>query len=188
MAGKPDEERAHEPESAERRRALDAFFAARYQELRRVALGLKRGDGSLTLNPTALVNEAWLKLARTPELRMLSPAHFKALAARAMRRVLIDAARRRQAQKRALRPVDLTLALDHLREVGPGIEGDVLRLDAVLRDLERLSPRQAALVEARYFGGLTVPELAEVLGVSASTVEREWRVARAWLRSQLETG
>jgi RNA polymerase sigma factor (TIGR02999 family) len=172
-------------EEPRRRRALDVFFAARYDELRRLASSLKRGDGSLTLSPTGLVNEAWLKLARAPELKTLPAAHFKALAARAMRRVLIDAARRREARKRVPRQASLTVTLSELPGEQPGVEADVLDLDAALRDLERLSPRQAALVEARYFGGLTVPELAQVLEVSESTVEREWRAARAWLRSQL---
>jgi RNA polymerase sigma-70 factor, ECF subfamily len=171
-------------EEPRRRRALDVFFAAKYEELRRLASNLKRGDGCLTLSPTALVNEAWLKLARSPDLKTLPTPHFKALAARAMRRVLIDAARRRDARKRIPRQAAVTVPIDQAPG-GSGVEVDVLGLDAALRSLERLSPRQAALVEMRYFGGLTVPELAQVLEISESTVEREWRAARAWLRSQL---
>jgi RNA polymerase sigma factor (TIGR02999 family) len=169
----------------EERGALDALFVSRYQELRRIASNLKRGDGNVTLNPTALVNEAWLKLANSPELGALSQAHFKAIAARAMRRVLIDAARRRNAQKRSAGPAVVLVALDESVEEQVIGEDDVLGFDEALKDLERLEPRQAALVEGRYFGGLTVAELAEVLDVSETTVERDWRVARAWLKGQL---
>jgi RNA polymerase sigma factor (TIGR02999 family) len=168
----------------EERRALDALFEDRYQELRRIASNLKRHDGNVTLSPTALVNEAWLRLADSPRVSALSSAHFKAIAAQAMRRVLIDAARRRKAQKRI--GVDITIAFD--ASVEDRIIGDeeVLDLDVALKELARLEPRQAALVEARYFGGLTVPELAELHNVSVTTVERDWRVARAWLKSQLK--
>ena len=174
----PDDasERAREP--------LDDLFAATYNELRHIASSLKRHDGSVTLNPTALVNEAWLRLSDSPQLGALSPAHFKAVAARAMRRVLIDAARRRHARKRAGNDV-VVIAFDEAVEQRVIREEDVLGLDAALRDLARLDPRQATLVEYRYFGGLTVSELAETLGVSETTVERDWRVAKAWLKSQL---
>jgi RNA polymerase sigma factor (TIGR02999 family) len=167
------------------RRALDALFTARYKELRRIASTLKRGDGSLTLNPTALVNEAWLKLAGSAGFGTLSAAHFKALAARAMRRVLIDAARRRRARKRSTGDPFVAVAFDESLEGEIAVEEDLLGLDTALRDLERLAPRQAAIVEARYFGGLTVLELSQYLNVSETTVERDWRVARAWLRAQL---
>jgi RNA polymerase sigma factor (TIGR02999 family) len=178
----PDYDSASENALRERR-AIDAFFVSRYSELRRIAAGLNRNERNITLSPTALVNEAWLRLQGSPELGPLSAAAFKAIAARAMRRVLIDAARRRHAGKRTPEAV-VTVRFDE--SVAPvAVEDEVLRLDAALRDLERLSPRQAAVVEGRYFGGLTVVELAEILGVSVTTVEREWRVARAWLRSQL---
>lgn len=183
MSGRPPEGRAQE--TAEQRQALDAFFEARYQELRRIAGNLKRGDSSITLNPTALVNEAWLRLAASADLRTLSPMHFKALAARAMRRVLIDAARRRHAHKRSGDALVVTVIDDDALERHAVVEDDLLGLDEALRDLERVSPRQATLVEGRYFGGLTVQELAELLNVSDTTVEREWRAARAWLKSQL---
>ena len=174
----PDDapDRAREP--------LDDLFAATYNELRHIASSLKRHDGSVTLNPTALVNEAWLRMSDSPQLGALSPAHFKAVAARAMRRVLIDAARRRHARKRAGNDV-IVIAFDEVAEQRIIREEDVLGLDAALRDLARLDPRQATLVEYRYFGGLTVSELAETLGVSETTVERDWRVAKAWLKSQL---
>jgi RNA polymerase sigma factor (TIGR02999 family) len=176
----PDDapDRAREP--------LDDLFAATYNELRHIASSLKRHDGSVTLNPTALVNEAWLRMSDSPQLGALSPAHFKAVAARAMRRVLIDAARRRHARKRA--GSEVMIAFDEAVEPRVIRDEDVLGLDAALRDLARLDPRQATLVEYRYFGGLTVSELAETLGVSETTVERDWRVAKAWLKSQLRRG
>lgn len=166
------------------RRALDELFEARYNELRRIASNLKRHDGNVTLSPTALVNEAWLRLSDSPGLGTLSSAHFKAIAAQAMRRVLTDAARRRHAQKRVAAGV--MIEFDTALEDQIINEEHVLELDTALKDLARLEPRQAALVEARYFGGLTVPELAELHNVSVTTVERDWRVARAWLKSQLK--
>ena len=170
------------------REPLDDLFAATYNELRHIASNLKRHDGSVTLNPTALVNEAWLRMSDSPQLGALSPAHFKAVAARAMRRVLIDAARRRHARKRASGSDVVLIAFDEAVEHRVIRDEDVLGLDVALRDLARLDPRQATLVEYRYFGGLTVSELAETLGVSETTVERDWRVAKAWLKSQLKRG
>jgi RNA polymerase sigma factor (TIGR02999 family) len=170
---------------SEGREALDRFFTDRYAELRRVAGHLKRRDGSVTLNPTALVHEAWVRLGSAPPLQALSAAHFKALAARAMRQVLIDAARRRGAGKRSGGSAPLNLEFDDAVADVAATERDILDLHAALCDLERVAPRQAALVEARYFGGLTVSELAELFGVSATTIERDWRVAKAWLKTQL---
>src|ERR1044071_7541646 len=126
------------------REPLDDLFAAAYNELRHIASSLKRHDGSVTLNPTALVNEAWLRLSDSPQLGALSPAHFKAVAARAMRRVLIDAARRRHARKRAGSDV-VVIAFDEALEQPVIRAEDVLGLDVALRDLARLDPRQATL-------------------------------------------
>lgn len=169
----------------EGRRVLDDFFAARYGELRRIAANLHRTGGSLTVTPTMLVHEAWLRLANAPSLESLSQAHFKAMAARAMRHALIDAARRRRAGKRSAEGGFVAIAVDDDIADVVGTDQDVLGLDTALRELERIAPRQARLVEARYFGGLTVNELADLLDVSKTTVEREWRVAKAWLKSQL---
>lgn len=168
----------------ERRGALDALFASQYRELRRIAANLKRDDPGVTLSPTALVNEAWLRLSASPELGALPASHFKAIAARAMRRVLIDGARRRKAQKRAGGSV--VIALDDAVEPQVIRDDDMLALDAALKDLARLEPRQAQLVESRYFGGLTVAELAGLLEISETTVERDWRAAKAWLKTQLQ--
>jgi RNA polymerase sigma-70 factor, ECF subfamily len=169
------------------RRPLDDLFTAAYGELRRLAVRrIRPGDGCVTLSPTALVNEAWIRLEASPHLGATSSAHFKWIAARAMRQVLIEAARRRHAQKRAGGAAMLAVTLETAAEERPARGADVLALDAALQDLARIAPRQALLVEYRYFGGLTVAELAELLDVSPTTVERDWRVAKAWLRAQLE--
>jgi RNA polymerase sigma factor (TIGR02999 family) len=165
------------------KRALDHLFSVTYEELRRLASSIKRSDASSTLNPTALVNEAWLKLAKSPPFETTSPLHFKRIAARAMRQVLIEAARRRNAGKRA----GLFLSADvDIAVLGPAMSGDkLLALDEALQELERLEPRQARLVESRFFGGLDVLETAELLEISEATVHREWRAAKAWLKVRL---
>ena len=169
------------------RQPLDDLFATVYDELRRLAAIVRRGDGSATptLTPTALVNEAWLKMAPSPALGHTSRVHFKRIAARAMRQVLVEAARRRSARKR---PGGAALALvpfDELTDIGPETGLDIVALDIALQDLARLSPRQAAVVEGRFFGGLEINELSEVLQVSQSTIGNDWRMARAWLQVQL---
>jgi RNA polymerase sigma factor (TIGR02999 family) len=163
---------------------LNYLFSVTYEELRRLASTVKRHDGSITLNPTALVNEAWLKLASSPAFTTTSPLHFKRIAARAMRQVLVEAARRRNSDKRggdqasALITFDEALApLDCRREL--------LLLDTALTDLARIEPRQAMLVESRFFGGLEIDEIAELLDVSRATIIRDWRAAKAWLAHEL---
>lgn len=165
------------------RRTLDALFMATYDELRTLAARVKRFDGSETLNPTALVNEAWLRLARAPAFAATSRLHFKRIAARAMRQILVEAARRRTARKRG---GDASLVT--FDEMAGGVTAtgrDLLALDVALRDLARLNPRQAVMVESRFFGGLDVTETAELLQVSEATVLRDWRVARAWLAREV---
>lgn len=173
------------------RRALDDLYALVYQELRRLAATIRRGDGSgtLTLTPTALVNEAWLKLAPSAQLGQLSRTHFKRIAARAMRQVLVEAARRRTARKRGgsegpLVVIPFEDGVDLQAESGLS-SSRLVALDTALRDLARLHPRQAAVVEGRFFGGLEMGELADLLDVSVSTIGGDWRLARAWLSSQL---
>jgi RNA polymerase sigma factor (TIGR02999 family) len=165
------------------RAALDELFSATYEQLRRLAASVQRDDASATLSPTALVNEAWLKLAGSPSIAHTSPLHFKRIAARAMRQVLVEAARRRQAHKRGsgVAPVTLDEELDGLGDSG----SDVLGLDTALNELARVSPRQALMVESRFFGGLDVSETAALLGISEATVLRDWRVAKAWLAREL---
>jgi RNA polymerase sigma factor (TIGR02999 family) len=166
------------------RRALDDLFSVTYEELRRLAANVRRGDPSATLTPTALVNEAWLKLARSPAVARTSPLHFKRIAARAMRQVLVEAARRRHAQKRG-GPDAVLVTFDESLPGAAAWAGDVLGLDAALEELARLNPRQAQMVEARFFGGLEAAEIATLLEVSEATVLRDWRAAKAWLAREL---
>lgn len=169
--------------TAEERRSLDALYSAAYEELRRLAASVKRGSPALTLSPTTLVNEAWAKLAATPAVAATSPLHFKRIAARAMRQVLVDAARRRYAGKRGGRGLAF-VTLDDSIAAGT-TPGEILALDAALDELARLEPRQAQVVECRFFGGLDVAETARMLRVSEATVQRDWRVVKAWLARTL---
>ncbi len=173
----------HPEPSESDRRALDLVFSEAYEELRRLASSVRSGDPSATLSPTALVNEAWLKLAGSPHVAHTSPLHFKRIAARAMRQVLIEAARRRQADKRGGGVVFVTFE-DSMGETSTAAD-ELLALDDALDALARLSPRQAMLVEARFFGGLELKETAELLAVSEATIVRDWRAARAWLAAEL---
>jgi RNA polymerase sigma factor (TIGR02999 family) len=170
-----------EDSSAERRR-LDYLFSITYEELRRLAARVRGGDPCVTLNTTALVNEAWLKLAGSAGFESTSLLHFKRIAARAMRQLLVEAARRRTAGKRGA-----GARLVALEDAGPIASGasEMLALDTALEELARLSPRQAQLVEARFFGGLEVAETALLLEISEATALRDWRAARAWLARQL---
>jgi RNA polymerase sigma factor (TIGR02999 family) len=167
----------------EERRALDELFCLTYEELRRMASSVKRNDPRATLNPTALVNEAWLKLGNSPRLASTSPLHFKRIAARAMRQVLIEAARRRNANKRGAGAVFVTFD-DHL-DHKPSFAKELLELDRALDDLAFIHPRQAMMVESRFFGGLEIPEIAQLLDVSEATILRDWRAAKAWLAHKL---
>ncbi len=166
------------------RRALDHLFSVTYEELRRLASSVRRADPSLTLSPTALVNEAWLKLARSPRFSTMSRLHFKRIAARAMRQVLVEAARRRYADKRGGRAVAF-VTFDESLDDGQSYGRDLLALDQALDDLARMHPRQAVMVESRFFGGFDVQETASLLGVSEATILRDWRAAKAWLAHQL---
>lgn len=171
-------------ESPEERKRLDLLFSLTYEELRRLASTVRRGDPSLTLNTTALVNEAWLKLARSPHFASMSRLHFKRIAARAMRQLLIEAARRRAAGKRGAGEA-MVIALDDVAAKSASSADDLLSLDAALQELAQLNPRQALMVEARFFGGLDAAETAEMLEVSVATLLRDWRAARAWLSRKL---
>jgi RNA polymerase sigma factor (TIGR02999 family) len=166
------------------RRALDDLFSVTYEELRRLAASVRRGDPGMTLTPTALVNEAWIKLAPSPAVAQTSQLHFKRIAARAMRQVLVDAARRRLARKRGGRDAVFVTFDDSIGDAAAWA-GDLVGLHAALEELARLEPRQAQMVEARFFGGFDVAETAEMLGVSEATVLRDWRAARAWLARAL---
>lgn len=172
--------------SIEPHKELDELFSHAYEELRRLASSVRRYDPSTTLSPTALVNEAWLKLARSPDLTVESRLHFKRIAARAMRQLLVEAARRRNANKRGGEQA-VYVTFDEALTHGPACARELIALDQALDELARINPRQAAMVESRFFGGLDMVETADLLGVSEATVLRDWRAARAWLARKLRT-
>jgi RNA polymerase sigma factor (TIGR02999 family) len=155
-----------------------------YAELRRLAgAHLKSERENHTLQPTALVHEAYIRLVNQKRVAWQNRAHFFGIAARMMRRILVDHARRKRASKRdAERLCILEKPTEELSAVDAP---DLLSLHSALEALERLDPRQARIVELRFFAGLTVEETAEVAHTSTATVKREWRTARAWLRREI---
>jgi RNA polymerase sigma factor (TIGR02999 family) len=166
------------------RDAFDRVYALVYRELRHIAHGQRRLDRpDATLSTTALVHEAYVKLL-PHSLPIADRQHFFALAARAMRQILVDAARRRQAAKRGGDAV--VLGSDALEVPEAERAAEFVALDDALSRLEALDPRLGKLVELRYFGGLSVEETAETLELSDSTVKRDWRRARAFLQRELE--
>jgi RNA polymerase sigma-70 factor, ECF subfamily len=169
------------------REALDDLFSVTYEELRRLASSVRRSDPGASLSPTGLVNEAWLKLANSPVFQSASQLHFKRIAARAMRQILIEGIRRRRSAKRGGGDDVVVVVFDESTDQVPSTARDLLALDAALDDLARIHPRQALLVESRYFGGLDVAETATLLEVSEATVLRDWRAAKAWLAVQIST-
>jgi RNA polymerase sigma-70 factor (ECF subfamily) len=169
------------------REAFDRLIPLVYSELRVIASRrLARERRDVALHTTALIHEAYLKLVGQ-RADWQNRAHFFAIAAQLMRRIVVDAARRRQTSKRGSGGV--TLTLEDVAAPDPAVATvDVLALDSALDELERLDPDQGRLVELRFFGGLTVEETAEALGVSAATVKREWAVAKGWLYRALTSG
>lgn len=165
--------------------SIDQLFAATYEELRRLASRVKGRDKSPTLNPTALVNEAWIKLSASPDMKAVSELHFKRMAARAMRQVLIEAARKRNALKRGGAGGTIVMTTDFPEAPATVVGEELIALDSALDDLARMNTRQAMMVESHFFGGLEMTEIAELLGVSEATVLRDWRAARAWLAQTL---
>jgi RNA polymerase sigma factor (TIGR02999 family) len=160
------------------------LLPAVYGELRRLAaqhLGDERP--SHTLQPTALVNEAYLRLADQPRVKLTSRAHFFRLASKVMRQILVDHARARAAAKRGGSAERITLIDSLVSQDGPDI--DLLSLEEALARLGVLSPGKARLVELRFFGGLSIEEAADVLDISRTQATREWRTARAWLADEL---
>lgn len=164
---------------------IDRLFDATYDELRRLASAVKGRDRCVTLNPTALVHEAWIKLCASPDLVTVSELHFKRTAARAMRQVLIEAARRRKAGKRGGGQGISVLTTGFAAVPAMRVGDELIALDGLIEDLARMNARQAAVVESRFFGGLEMAEIAQLLGVSEATVLRDWRAARAWLAQAL---
>jgi RNA polymerase sigma factor (TIGR02999 family) len=166
--------------------ALDRLLPLVYDELRKIAAGyLRRERDGHTLQPTALVHEAYVRLI-DQRVRWQSRAHFLGVAAQLMRRILVDYARGRHADKRgggfAMVALDEAMLAPYEKDV------DVVALDDALQALSALDPQQSRVVELRFFGGLSIEEAAEVLGVSSSTVSRDWTVARTWLRREIAKG
>jgi len=166
------------------RQSLDSLLPIVYQELRRLAASyLRRERPGQTLQPTALVHEAYLRLMKDRPDRWQNRAHFCAIAAHSMRQILIEKARARDAQKRGGGGPRITL--DEALVGGGEMSIDFVALDEALERLAAIDAEQARLVELRFFGGLTVEETAETLGISPATVKRHWTVARAWLAREL---
>lgn len=162
------------------------LFTAVYDELRHVARAQRRRwQGNDTLNTTALIHEAYLRLARQESVSFSNRTHFFATAAQAMRHVLINYAERRSAAKRGGSATHVTLEDDSL--VAEATFDELLALDELLTQLELEDARRARIVECRVFGGMTVDEVAEVLGISSATVKREWRIASARLYQRLRS-
>jgi RNA polymerase sigma factor (TIGR02999 family) len=169
--------------------ALDRLTPLIYEQLHRMARGYMRNERpGHTLQATALVNEAFLRLVDTRDLDWTDRAHFFAVCARVMRRILVDAARSRAATKRgghvARAEHSSAINLDDL-PTPQVLSAQVCALDEALNALERIDPRRARVIELRFFGGLTVEETGRVLQVSPQTVMRDWRLARAWLAREL---
>ena len=167
------------------RAVLDELLPLIYGELRRVAAGyLRRESPGHTLQPTALVHEAYLRLVDQTQVRWQNRAHFLGVAAQMMRRILVDHARSRQAEKRG--GEFRKLSLDENIDVSDERAAELVNLDDALKKLAEIDPAKSRVVELRFFGGLSVEETAEVLGVSAPTVKRHWRLAKAWLYGQVQ--
>lgn len=166
------------------RAALDELMPLVYDELRRLAGGyLKRERSDHTLQPTALVNEAYLLLVDQRHAHWQNRAQFIGVAAQMMRRILVDHARAHQAVKRG--GPNFTVALSQADYLASRADVDLLAIHDALDRLAAIDPQQSRIVELRFFGGLTIEETAEVLKVSHATVERDWKMARAWLRREL---
>ncbi|HEU0254162.1 MAG TPA: sigma-70 family RNA polymerase sigma factor [Pyrinomonadaceae bacterium] len=166
--------------------ALERLMPLVYSELRRLASNyLRRERAEHTLQPTALVNEAYLKLVDQRNAKWQNRAHFFGISAQLMRRILVDHARQRQAAKRG-GSEQQRLSITSIEALAKQPTVDLLALNEALDELAKMDPQQSKIVELKFFGGLSIEETAEVIGVSHATVERDWKMARAWLRRQLE--
>jgi RNA polymerase sigma-70 factor, ECF subfamily len=167
------------------RAALDKLMPLVHKELRRLASNyLRRERADHTLQPTALVNEAYLRLVDQKNARWQNRAQFFGVAAQLMRRILVDHARLHLAQKRG-GTQQQRLSLSNVDRATEKPDVDLLALHEALNELEKVDPQQSRIVELKFFGGLSIEETAEVLGIGHATVERDWKMARAWLRRQL---
>jgi RNA polymerase sigma factor (TIGR02999 family) len=166
------------------REALDKLMPVVYQELRRLAhRQMRRERPGDTFQTTALVNEAYLRLVDYKRVEPRDRAHFLSIAAQAMRRILIERARSRRAEKHGSDPQ--RVSLEEAGDVADERATDLIALNDALAALTKIDERKARLVELRYFGGLTIEEAADVLGISTPTVERDWRTARIWLHREI---
>ena len=166
--------------------ALDRLMPLVYAELRKLARSYVRGERpNHTLNATALVNEAYIRLADQRETQWQNRAHFYGIAAQLMRRVLIDHARKKQSEKRG--GGEVPIEFDE-RIGAPRRPSELIALDDALQSFARIDARGARIVELRQFGGLTVEEVADVLHISPATVKREWTAAKAWLKREIDGG
>lgn len=172
------------------RRDLDALLAAIYDDVRRLAMSHLRAErNDHTLQPTALVHEAYLKLIEQRSTDWKDRAHFFSVASRIIRRILVDHAREKQAAKRGGKARRISLEGIDIPESARDV--NLVALDEALQELAQLSERQARIVELRFFGGLTIREIAEALSIGKRSVDRDWQVARAWLfhrLNELEVG
>jgi RNA polymerase sigma-70 factor (ECF subfamily) len=166
--------------------ARDALVPLVYDELRRIARRCLAGQRGHTLQPTALVHEAYLRLARKDSVDWHDRVHFFALAAQMMRQILVDHARKQAAAKRGGNA--LTLVIDEALVASKESNLDVLALDAAMTKLASLDPRQCQIVELRFFGGLSIEETAQVVNISPATTKREWATARLWLHQAMSHG
>ena len=167
------------------KQALDRLMPFVYDELRRLARHYMRGQRSdHTLETTALVNEAYLRLIDSSRVRWQNRTHFFAISAQLMRRILVDFARAKNAKKRG--GDDQKITFDEALPVLAEKEAELLDLDEALNELGEMNERQARIVEMRYFGGMSEKEIGEALDISPRTVRRDWSVARAWLFSKLK--
>jgi RNA polymerase sigma factor (TIGR02999 family) len=167
------------------RRALDALMPLVHVELHRLARRyLAREGPGHTLQPTALIHEAYLRLVRERDMRWQSRAHFVAVAARLMRMILVDHCRRKRQAKRGGSATRITFS-EGLAVTTPGDREELIALDQALQKLARQDERKSRIAELRYFGGLSVEETAEALSVSVATVMRDWRYTKAWLHREL---
>ena len=167
-------------------KALDRLMPLVYSELRRLAGNyLRRERQNHTLQPTALVNEAYLKLIDQRRAKWQNRAQFYGVAAQLMRRILVDHARAHQAAKRGGSDQQ-RLSITSAGELSEKLDTDILALHEALNELTVMDPQQGRIVELKFFGGLSIEETAEVLGVGHATVERDWKMARAWLRRKLD--
>jgi RNA polymerase sigma factor (TIGR02999 family) len=169
------------------REALERLMPLVYGELRRIAAYHLRDERSAhTLQPTALVHEAYMRLAMRSEIYVRDRAHFVALAAQVMRHILVDHARARHRGKRG--GGRTMVALDEALVVAEQREADLVALDDALTELSRMSARQGRIVELRFFGGLSIEEIAETLDIAVARVRSDWTIARTWLRRELSRG